>query len=118
MNLTKKRLEELILLELKLSNKFESLEERNILGLHGRDPKSYGRVSGGQGSAGMVGQGNRDDDLSPGARADEIIGVGNEISSFILAMSDNEEMEKWRELLEPMIATILNHAHEIADQVD
>ena len=115
MKLTKEKLEELILLELKLANK---IEEENILGLHGRDPKSYGRVSGAQGTGGMVGQGNRDDETTPGQRADNIVGIANEISSFILTMRDNEEMERWRALLEPMVNAILNHAHEISDQID
>ena len=119
MKLTKEKLEELILLELKLANK---IEEEHILGLHGRDPNSYGRIGGGFGGASIArndtAAGNRDDKITPGQRADDIVGIANEISSFIVAMRDNEEMERWRALIEPMIDAILNHAHEISDQVD
>ena len=71
---------------------------------------SYGGSAGSFGGA----PGNRDDqDLTSGDRADIIVGLVNEISSHMLAMKTGE-LKEFKDLLQPMMDEISDHAHEIA----
>ena len=121
--LSRGRLKEIIIEELKLmemseatggyGDKISAPGNRggyDWTGNHDRTPPVY---FGAPAAAGG-GPGNRDDlDLTSGDRADIIVGLVNEISSHMLAMKTGE-LKEFKDLLQPMIDEISDHAHEIA----
>ncbi len=115
--LSRGRLKEIIIEELKLMEMSEYVPD-GALSYGDKIGSANNRMSLSSygGSAGSFGgaPGNRDDqDLTSGDRADIIVGLVNEISSHMLAMKTGE-LKEFKDLLQPMMDEISDHAHEIA----